>query len=53
MNRQGQEPERRSKMVVVWLIIGAFMGSIVTFFMMSLFLVNSGKLKAMLRRTNG
>ncbi len=29
-------------MVVVWLIIGGFIGSIVTFFIMSLFLVNSG-----------
>lgn len=29
-------------MVAVWIIIGAFVGSIVTFFIMSLFLVNSG-----------
>ncbi len=29
-------------MVLVWLIIGGFIGSIVTFFIMSLFLVNSG-----------
>ena len=35
-----QWPERRSKMVVVWLIIGGFIGSIGTAFIMSLFLVN-------------